>query len=301
MRKAGIIFKRKSAEAAQRACEAFEWLKDNSVEPLLESAPDDSLHCCPGANPVGGEILARDSDFVVSLGGDGTFLYAAGLLFGRDVPLLGVHMGTLGFLTQFQDSELEQAMKDALEGRLECEKRMRLAAVIRRGGRKRLACTALNDVVISNGELARLMEMDVFMDGRFMTSCRADGLIIGTPTGSTAYNLSAGGPIMNPGLDAFVLTPICPHSLTQRPTVLASTVKLTVVVGASGQGGYVTIDGQSGFVLQPGDEIEVSRSAHPLVMFRSPKRTFFDIMRKKLMWGGGPVRSPGDVDDSGGS
>lgn len=301
MRRVGIIYKRKNAKAAQRACGAVDWLKENKVEPLLEREPEDSLKCRPSAIAVGGEVLAREAEFVISLGGDGTLLYAAGLLWGRDVPVLGVHMGTLGFLTQFQDSELEESMKDALEGKLECESRMRLATVIRRGGRERYTGTALNDVVISYGELARLMEMDVFMNGRFMTSYRVDGLIIGTPTGSTAYNLSAGGPIMNPGLDAFVLTPICPHSLTQRPTVLASTVKLTVVIRVSGQGCYVTLDGQSGSVLQPGDEIEVSRSAHPLVMFRSPKRTFFDILRTKLMWGEGPVRRLGEVSDSGGS
>lgn len=256
-----------------------------------DTPADASLEACSAVVAVSAEELAAESEFVISLGGDGTLLYAAGLLCESVVPVLGVHMGTLGFLTQFQEAEVDAAVDAALEGELVREERMRLQTVIRRQGKPPVTGTAANDVVLSQGKMARLLELDVYMDGSFMTSYRADGLILGTPTGSTAYNLAAGGPIINPGVDALVLTPICPHSLTQRPTVLPSTGKLSVVVGDSGQGAFVTIDGQSGEILSPGDHVEVSRSRHPLVLFRSPKRSFFDILRTKLMWGEGALKS----------
>jgi len=256
----------------------------------MDSEPGEDIRCSPKARVVDGEGLGAGTEFVISLGGDGTLLYVAGLLNRSDVPILGVHMGTLGFLTQFQESELEEGLQAALAGDLEIEKRMRLEILGDRGEQRLFGLTAANDVVISQGKLARLLEMDVYMNGLFMTSYRADGLIVSTPTGSTGYNLSAGGPIIEPGLDAVVLTPICPHSLSQRPTVLPSTGKISVVVGSNGNGVYATVDGQSGHLLSVGDIVEVSRSDFPLNMFRSPKRTFFDILRAKLLWGGDPMQ-----------
>lgn len=286
MRQVGLVYKKSGEAAARKACEVIHWLRDKGVEPLMDSEHEEDIHCSPKARVVDGKDLGASTEFVISLGGDGTLLYVAGLLNRSHVPILGVHMGTLGFLTQFQESDLEDGLQAALAGALEIEKRMRLEILGNRSGQPLFSLTAANDVVISQGKMARLIEMDVYMNGLFMTSYRADGLIVSTPTGSTGYNLSAGGPIIEPGLDAVVLTPICPHSLSQRPTVLPSTGKISVVVGGNTNRAYATVDGQSGHVLSAGDIVEVSRSGFPLNMFRSPKRTFFDILRAKLLWGG---------------
>jgi NAD+ kinase len=194
-------------------------------------------------------------------------------------------MGTLGFLTPFLENELDEAMELALAGKLATEERMRLGAALKRGDEADVESIATNDVVISQGALARLMELEVRVNGQAITCYRADGLIVGTPTGSTAYNLAAGGPIMTPELQAFSLTPICPHSLTQRPLMLPAHADVTVSVCGSGEDAYMTVDGQRGQRVRPGDEIEIAESDCPLVVYKSPRRTYFDILKTKLMWG----------------
>jgi NAD+ kinase len=290
MRKVGLIYKQTSQAAVDRAAEAARWLRQNSVEPLVERqlAP-----LFEGVTPIPTDEMGARSDFVVCLGGDGTLLYAAGVLRKDPVPVLGVHMGTLGFLTPFLQEELEEGLQKALAGELETEERIRLSAHLTRPGQDSIEGIAANDVVISQGSLARLLELEVKVDGEAITRYKADGLIIGTPTGSTAYNLAAGGPIMTPELQTLCLTPICPHSLNQRPLLLPASSRLQVSVCGRKEEAYMTVDGQRGQIVGQGDWVEVSRSDCPLVVYKSPHRTFFDILRTKLMWGERGERTTG--------
>lgn len=282
MRQVGIVFKRKSPEAIRKASEAVRFLRDRGVRAVVEPSAGSELS---DVEVVPTEDFGRQIEFVVCLGGDGTLLYAAGVLKKDRVPVLGVNMGTMGFLTPFLESELQGALDAALEGGLPMEERMRLSVTLKRPGRTAVEGVATNDAVITQGSLARLLELEARMDGQVITAYRADGLIVSTPTGSTAYNLAAGGPILNPAMEAICLSPICPHSLTQRPLVLPAATQITVEVGGSADKVSLTIDGQRGHEVGTGDVIRVGLSDCPLVLFRPTTRTFFDILKTKLMWG----------------
>ena len=231
----------------------------------------------PGAE-IGGRV-----DVMVALGGDGTFLYGAKLVADHDVPLLGLNMGSLGFLTPYTLEEANAALAGAAEGRLPIEERMRLQVTLRAKGRPMESQPALNDVVINQREIARLMELQASTNGDLITSYKADGLILSTPTGSTAYSLAAGGPILSPELDAIVLTPICPHTLSNRPLVVHANLGITVA-NVSSYHGVVTVDGHWSRELAPGDVVEVRRLERRLRVFR-PGHSFFKILRQKLSWG----------------
>ncbi len=279
---AGIFFKHRSARAAEQAARASKWLVERHVETLVEAETGFDLD--PG-QPVPTEELIARSDFLVSLGGDGTLLYAAGLGAEREVPILGVHMGSLGFLTQFSEEELTDALAGVLDDDLPVERRMRLDVTLHRGADVLLEAVALNDAVVSQSALARLVELRVEADDQSVGVYKVDGLILSTPTGSTAYSLAAGGPILTPGLDAFCVTPICPHALTQRPLVLSASSRLRVTVGEDADSAYLTVDGQRGHPMEPGDCLHVGRSRWPLLLYRSRRRTFYDVLRAKFMWG----------------
>jgi NAD+ kinase len=220
---------------------------------------------------------------MVALGGDGTFLHGAKLVADYDVPVLGLNLGSLGFLTPYTLEEARAALLDVAEGRLSTEERMRLLVTLRALGKPPESQTALNETVINQREVARLMDLQASTNGDLIANYKADGLILSTPTGSTAYNLSAGGPILSPELDAIVLTPICPHTLSNRPLVVHAGLGLTVA-NVSAYHGVLTVDGHWSREMAPGDVIEVRRLQRRQRVFR-PGHSFFKILRQKLGWG----------------
>jgi NAD+ kinase len=228
--------------------------------------------------------LPGQADLLLVLGGDGTLLSVARLVGDLGVPILGVNLGGLGFLTALTVEELFPALEALLADGLVVEERMMLGARVSRQGERLSEYVALNDVVITKSAMSRIINLEVSVEGQFATGYRADGLIISTPTGSTAYCLSAGGPIVYPTMDAVVLTPICSHTLTNRPIVLPAT--LTIQVGLnSDQDVMLTLDGQVGFALKRGDLVEIRRAAARIRLLRFPQKHFFSVLRTKLKWG----------------
>jgi NAD+ kinase len=255
------------------------------------AAEDIARELSPRLRAEGIEVLEDEStfdanlDLLVVLGGDGTFLRASALGTPNRIPVLGVNLGSLGFLTAFSREDAERATLAALRGELPIEERMLLEVTLHRANGEKESHQALNDCVVSQGAIARLLDLDVTLDGTRVTVYKADGLIIATPTGSTAYNLAAGGPILVPDLKAIVLTPICPHTLTNRPLVAPGDAHVQVTVGPGSQNVVMTIDGQVGRPVAPGDRIEVRCAPEPMRMVISPVRGFFDVLRQKLNWG----------------
>jgi NAD+ kinase len=241
----------------------------------------------PGA-PAGhlgmpGETIGASVDVMVALGGDGTFLFGAKLVADHDVPLLGLNLGSLGFLTPYALGEAETALIDAAEGRLSIEERMRLLVTLHCKDKAPETQSALNEAVINQREVARLIDLLAATNGDEITSYKVDGLILCTPTGSTAYNLSAAGPILAPDLEAIVLTPICPHTLSNRPLVVSAGKGVTVT-NTSRYHGVLTVDGHWSREVGPDDVVEVRKSRRSLRVFR-PGHSFFKILRQKLSWG----------------
>ncbi len=232
------------------------------------------------------EEAAREAGLVVSVGGDGTLLSAARSVGERQVPIIGVNLGSLGFLTETRCEEAGQVLELALAGRAPIDERAVLSVTLD-GGRDEHRGYALNDVTFSKSDLARLFSLTLYVDGEWVADYRADGLILATPTGSTAYNLAAGGPVVVPGVEALVITPICPHSLSQRPIIVpgGSAVTVRLAEGQSATNVRVTLDGQTGFPLEPGAEVRIRRASHAVRLVRPPGRSFFAVLRDKLGWG----------------
>jgi NAD+ kinase len=228
--------------------------------------------------------IGEGNDLVLVLGGDGTLLAVADILgqAGHDVPILAVNFGSLGFLTEITRPELFGALDAALRGAVELDERMMLCGRTRTSTR-----VALNDIVFTRTALSRMVDLDVTVGDQFVTSVRSDGLIIATPTGSTAYNLSAGGPVVHPAMDAIVLTPIAPHTLTHRPIVIPAEreVRVRAASGNAGAEVYITFDGQHGFAVEEGEEVRVTRAAKPIRLVRAANRNYFEVLREKLKWG----------------
>jgi NAD+ kinase len=276
----GFLLKRGKPEAREIAAELGRALRQRGCE-LVALADDASA--LPEARVVSEEALGASIDALAVLGGDGTFLYGAGLVADHGVPLFGVNLGSLGFMTPFNRSEAVAAIQEACAGTLSIEERMRLRVSIYRDGRAVESRSVVNDAVISQRALARLLDLDARLDGAPIAIYKADGLIVSTPTGSTAYTLAAGGPILAPDLEAMVLTPICPHTLTNRPLVVRADARVTVA-NLSDDPVTLTVDGQWGHELRHGDSIEVHKTERPLRLFR-PRASFFAILRQKLSWG----------------
>jgi NAD+ kinase len=231
-----------------------------------------------------GREVAAAADALVVLGGDGTLLAASHLL-DRPIPVLGVNFGSLGFLTEITLPELYPALEAVLAGKYRYEERRMLRARVQRSDAPPFEGDVLNDVVVTKAALARIIELDVSVDGHFVSAFRADGLIVSSPTGSTAYNLAAGGPILHPQLDAVVLTPICPHMLTNRPLVIADRAAVEVRLRSAREGEvHITLDGQRGLPLAGGDVVTVTRSPRTIRLVK-PARDFFEVLRTKLKWG----------------
>jgi NAD+ kinase len=248
---------------------------------VVVTEEDFGLH--PKATVVPSEGLGAAIDVLCILGGDGTFLKGAGLVADHGVPLLGINLGSLGFLTPYALAEAGAAVEAANAGRLPIAERMRLRVSVRVGGREVESRSALNEAAITQRGIARLLDLSAEVDGAPIATYKADGLILSTPTGSTAYNLAAAGPILSPDLEAVVLTPICPHTLTNRPVVLRADASV-VVTNVSPSPVMLTLDGQWSRELEPGEAIEVRKAERPLRAFRADS-PFFAILRKKLRWG----------------
>src|SRR3569623_171995 len=246
---------------------------------------DAEARVIPGSDMVSVATLGASVDALGVLGGDGTFLYGAGLVADRGIPLFGVNLGSLGFITHFQRAEALAALQAVCDGQVPIDERMRLAVTVTspQGQRVLERRSALNDAVISQPAMARLLGLEARLDSAILTTCKADGLILATPTGSTAYNLAAGGPILTPDLEAIVLTPICPHTLTNRPLVVRADRRL-VVRNVSNTAAQLTVDGQWGCAIAPGESVEVRKEAVPVRLYRGTG-SFFSILREKLSWG----------------
>lgn len=282
IRRIGICLKEGRPEASATVVALATWLRDRRIEVAAdpESAP------CLGLEPVSRERLAATTDLLIVIGGDGTLLSVARAVGTHAVPILGVNLGRLGFLTEVNVDELFGALEKVLSGDVRIEPRMRLDVRVFRGSRELGAYLALNDAVITKTALSRMIDLDARAAGAHVTTYHADGLILSTPTGSTAYSLSAGGPLLLPGLDAIVLTPICPHSLTQRPLVIPRHTEIEIVVRSGGHNEVaLTVDGQEGMALEDQDRVVARASEHPVSIVGSPFRNHYEILHAKLRWG----------------
>jgi NAD+ kinase len=282
IRRVGICVKPDQPQLAELLRALEKWL----VERGLEALPDPEAGRSTSAAGLPRGELAGQTDLVVVLGGDGTLLAVARAIGDRDVPILGVNLGTLGFLAEIAREELFAALEAVLAGRFRIEERMRLDVNVVRGDASLGRYLALNDAVVSNTALSRMVHLEMRADGAAVTTYHADGLIVATPTGSTAYSLSAGGPLVYPTMGALLLTPISAHTLTQRPLVLPETCEVQLRVSDT-RGGHVhlTVDGQVGRELAQGDLVTVRRAARPARLLVDPARSRFDVMRAKLRWG----------------
>jgi NAD+ kinase len=290
IRRVGLVAKHNLDASAGVLAEVAGWLDARGVEPVFETHTAALVGLPPGRPTRTREDLPRACDLVLILGGDGTLIGMAGLIAqaGTDVPILGVNFGSLGFLTEIQLPELYESLESVLDGDAGIEERMMVRARTLRDGEVFADRILVNDVVITKAALSRIIDLSVTVGAELVMQVRADGLIVATPTGSTAYNLAAGGPIVHPEMDALLLTPIAPHMLTNRPVVLpgSSIVRVSPLMNDGGnEEVYVTFDGQSGHPLQTGDIIEISRANRALRLVRASKRTYFDVLRQKLKWG----------------
>lgn len=288
MTRVGLVAKRRLDAAADVLAELAGWLEARDVRAIFETETA-ALAGVPAGRPTSSsDELPRHCDLIVVLGGDGTFIGMADRIAraGADIPILGVNFGSLGFLTEIALPELYGALDAVLAGKSVIETRTMLRARTVREGAPFDDHLVLNDIVITKAALSRIIEMSVDVGTDPMTQVRADGLIIATPTGSTAYNLAAGGPIVHPAVDALVLTPIAPHTLTNRPIVIPASSEVRVrPIMTKNDEVYVTFDGQSGFPLQEGDVVTVLRAPRPLRMVKSAARSYFELLRGKLKWG----------------
>jgi NAD+ kinase len=287
--RAGLVARLTLPEALSALTQAGVWLDAHGATPVVEAQSAAAAGLAGRWLTVARPELPKQVDVVIAFGGDGTLLDAAGAVAqaGADVPLLGVNLGHLGFLTEVGREELVGALETLVSGRARVESRLLLTGRIERAGRAVAEHVALNDIVVTRGALSRMIEIDVTVDGQFVCHVKADGLIVATATGSTAYNLSAGGPIVHPSVDAVVLTPIAPHTLTYRPIVLpaGSTIALEPVIEPAASDIVLTFDGQFGAPLQRGDHVLIERAPRVLRLLRTSSRTHFDMLREKLKWG----------------
>lgn len=288
VKRIGILAKSNLAAATPHLVEITEWLESRGVEAVFETDTAALMPAADGRAVVDKSALAGSVDMVLVLGGDGTLLSMADRIgeAGSGVPILGVNFGGLGFLTEVTLPELGSSLEAALAGRAHLEERMMLRSTTSRGGRPLAHYLALNDAVVTRGARSRMIDLSVFVGDEFVTRVKADGLIIATPTGSTAYNLSAGGPIVQPNVDALILTPIAPHTLTNRPVVIpgTATVRVQPIIEERDEV-FVTFDGQEGSQLQAGDELTVRRADVLLRLIKPSTRSYFGVLRTKLKWG----------------
>ena len=281
VRRVGVVLKASSGEAVELGRQLLVELERLGLEPVLDR--ESAAVVGREGGPARVE-LAAGVDLVVVLGGDGTLLSVTRGEVG-DTPILGVNLGTLGFLTEHPVESMFPALHRALEGTARVERRERLEVRVRAPGREPVVRRALNDAVINKTALARMIVLSVHVDGEFVSRFRADGLIVATPTGSTAYNLSAGGPILVPTLEVMLVTPICPHTLTNRPIGVPLDATVEIRLESLAEEVYLTLDGQEGFPLSPSDLVEIRRCSQPVHLVVDDTTSFFQVLHHKLKWG----------------
>jgi NAD+ kinase len=253
--------------------------------PTLDFLAEEHLATVLGWPASSTAELGARADLMVVLGGDGTLIQAARILKGRSVPILGVNLGSLGFMTEIPEKDVFRAFEIVLAGKARIDSRMKLSCRLFREGKLVVEDEVLNDVVINKSALARIADHETWFDDSYVALFKSDGVIFSTPTGSTAYSLSAGGPIVHPSIDCVVVTPICPHALTQRPIVVPADQPIKTILKSEVSDVYLTIDGQQGHPLRTGDRIEVQKSANRVLLVRNPELDYFGVLRQKLHWG----------------
>lgn len=280
IRVVGLVAKFEERKAAEMVRWLVPWLKRRGKRVLVENGVDRA-----GGQSCTKEVMAKKADLIISLGGDGTLLNIAPLVERSGVPILGVNMGGLGFITEVAVDELESVLAKTLEGDYVVEKRMTLEVHVqsKKAGLSRFR--VLNDAVITKGARSRIIDLETYVSKEYLCTYRADGLIVSTPTGSTAYSLAAGGPILEPALGAIVLCPICPHTLTNRPIVVSSKGAIRVTLRSSGGRVILSPDGRQGIRLDNGDQVRIRDSGIPVSLIRVPSRSYFEILHQKLKWG----------------
>ncbi len=279
----GITSKPKKVEIREIVPPLIEWLRARQIEVLIDKetgATIDSTEHCLTRNELPCHV-----DLVVVLGGDGTLLATARALNRKPVPILAVNLGGLGFLTVLTLDELYPTLEAVLAGQYRSERRVQLDAEVVRSHEVLSTFLALNDVVLNKGAIARVLDFDAWVDGQFVSTYKADGLIVSTPTGSTAYSLAAGGPVIAPTVSAFIITPICAHTLTNRPIVLPDSVTIEVAVKSQRESVYLTVDGQVGIAVRSDDRVRLRKAASYVEIVQPMHTSYFEILRQKLKWG----------------
>ncbi len=287
MRSIGIIANLTKEGAAQTVVEVCEWLQSRSINPLVMEGCDEVLSS-GGCKVMAKEELVSQADGLIVFGGDGTLLSVARLPGVGNLPILAVNLGSLGFLTEVTLDELYPALTKVLQGDFQLDERMMLQATLRRenGGEIETQSVALNDAVISREPFSRMISLESYIDGEHVATYRSDGLIVATPSGSTAYSLSAWGPIVHPSLSAFILTPICPHTLTVRPYIAPAGSRISIIVRSTDSNAMLTIDGQEAFEIHPDSVVEIEKATETVRLIRSHKRSYYEVLKTKLKWGG---------------
>jgi len=284
----GIVLKPHQPDALKTICELVVWLAKRGIKlvggPELEREQIEHQTGCP-VDEISGEELAGDVDLMLVLGGDGTMIATARMIGDQEVPVLGVNYGGLGYLAEFRIQELYTALESILAGNYRLDKRVMLAIELRRGDTPVTSNRVLNDVVINKSALARIIEIETYLNHQFVNSFRADGLIVSTPTGSTAYNLSAGGPVIFPSMNAVVITPICPFTLSNRPIVVPDDAEIELLLKTDHEEVALTLDGQVGFPLKVEDRVLIRKSRTTFNLIQPSNRNYFDVLRDKLRWG----------------
>ena len=284
----GIVLKPHQPEALKTICELVVWLAARDIE--LVGGPEierERIHHQTGCavEEVSAETLATKVDLMLVLGGDGTMIATARMIGDQEVPVLGVNYGGLGYLAEFRIEELYSALESILAGNYRLDKRVMLSVELIREGASLTTNRVLNDVVINKSALARIIEIEASFNRQFVNSFRADGLIVSTPTGSTAYNLSAGGPVVFPSMNAVVITPICPFTLSNRPLVVPDNAEIELILKTDQEEVALTLDGQVGFPLIVGDRVVIRKSRTTFNLIQPSNRNYFDVLRDKLRWG----------------
>ena len=283
IKRIGIISKPKKTEIREIVPPLIEWLRERDVEVFIDKETGSIIERSERSlsrNEMPGRV-----DLLIVLGGDGTLLATARALNRKPVPILAVNLGGLGFLTVITREELYATLELALAGNLQTEKRVQIEGELVRADETISSFLALNDVVLNKGAISRILDFDVLVDGRFISTYKSDGLIVSTPTGSTAYSLAAGGPIVAPSVEAFIVTPICAHTLTNRPLVLPDAVQIEVIVKSLREAAYLTVDGQVGLAAHSEDVVRLRKAPSCVEIVQPPNKDYFEILRQKLKWG----------------
>ena len=283
LRAIGIFSRPRRADITDIVRPLLEWLAKRGIRGIYDTETAASLRDGTGGRPR--ELLAHESDLLLVLGGDGTLLAAAREAAPRGIPILPINLGSLGFLTSFTLGELYPALEETIAGHLTASERVMLTVSLIREGQVVESQLVLNEAVITKGALARMIEIELLIDEDFVCRYRADGLIVATPTGSTAYSLSAGGPIVHPEVESIILTPICPHTLSDRPLVVGDCCNIEMRLRGTAESVYLTLDGQKGVLMQSEDRVSIIRAKERLKLIQPHRKSYYEILRNKLKWG----------------